>query len=404
MSDQLDIFSLTLPKYTIKNNVRLIELFAGIGAQASALKRLGIPFEHWRVVEIDPYPLASYNAIHGTDFKPTDICELHGADLGIRERERHTYLMTYSFPCQALSLAGKREGMEKGSGTTSSLLWEVERILNECEELPQILLMENVTQVHSKKNLRAFQEFQSRLSKLGYTNYCQDLNAKDYGVPQNRNRCFMVSILGDYFYEFPKPFPLEKRLKDVLEDKVDDKYYVSQKAVEYITRQERIEKKYTEINGDIAIPVTAKGQNNWTGSFVQDQPSVQRLGGLFDKVDERRQAGSIYDPVGISPTVDTAQGGYREPMVLDEQNGYIRNDGTVGTLTTDGHSPKHNNRVVNADLRIRKLTPKECWRLMAFTDEEFEKARAVSSDSRLYMQAGNSIVVDVIKHIIGTML
>lgn len=251
----------------------------------------------------------------------------------------------------------------------------------------------------------------------------------------------MVSILGDYYYEFPKPFPLERRLKDVLEDKVDDKYYVSQKAINYITKQERIEKKYTEINGDIAVPVTAKGQNNWTGSFIQE-PSVQRLGGLFDKGDERRQAGSIYDPVGISPTVDTAQGGYREPLVvastqahaslmqgisptlchrmgtggqnvpmllnepmaLDEQNGYIRKDGTVGTLTTDGHSPKHNNRVVNADLRIRKLTPKECWRLMAFTDEEFEKARAVSSDSRLYMQAGNSIVVDVIKHIIGTML
>lgn len=140
--------------------------------------------------------------------------------------------MTYSFPCQDLSLAGKQKGMTKGSHTRSGLLWEVERILDECNgELPQILLMENVPQVIGKKNIKDFQLWRSKLEKLGYSNYVELLNAKNYGIPQNRNRCFMVSILGKYHYSFPKKIKLEKRLKDLLEDKVDEKYYLSDKAV-----------------------------------------------------------------------------------------------------------------------------------------------------------------------------
>lgn len=137
--------------------------------------------------------------------------------------------------CQDLSVAGKGAGMEKGSGTRSGLLWEVERLLNECEVLPQVLLMENVPQVHGKKNMADFEKWIDFLKSKGYSNYWQDLNAKNYGIPQNRNRCFMVSLLGDYTYEFPKPIPLTKTMKDFLEDEVDEKYYInSEKALKLI--------------------------------------------------------------------------------------------------------------------------------------------------------------------------
>ena len=219
------------------NKIRLIELFAGVGSQACALKRLGVDFEHYRVIEFDKYPMASYNAIHGTDFKPTSITDIKGEDLGIVDTKYFTYLLTYSFPCQDLSVAGKQRGMTKGSGTRSGLLWEVERLLNETEELPQVLLMENVPQVHGKKNLDDFNKWIDFLESKGYKNFWKDLNAKDYGVAQNRNRTFMISFLDDVNYNFPEPIPLTKRMKDYLEDVVDERYYINnQKAEELINK------------------------------------------------------------------------------------------------------------------------------------------------------------------------
>ena len=233
MNDQMDLFSFNTPKFVIDKPIRLIEMFAGIGAQAKALENLGVDFEHWFVCEIYKFALASYNAIHGTNFETKDITKVHAAELKIAERERYCYILTYSFPCQDLSLAGKQKGMSKGSSTRSGLLWEVERILDECEELPQVLLMENVPQVIGTKNIKDFQLWRSKLEKLGYSNYVQLLNAKNYGIPQNRNRCFMVSILGKYHYSFPHKKKLKLKLKDLLEDKVDDKYYLSDEMVNF---------------------------------------------------------------------------------------------------------------------------------------------------------------------------
>lgn len=227
MYEQINIFDVTMEKFKIDKPIRLIELFAGIGSQAMALRDMGADFEHYRVVEFDKYAIASYNAIHDTDFKKTDIRDINGTDLGIVDADRYCYIMTYSFPCQDLSLAGKRRGMTKGSGTRSGLLWEVERILRECTQLPQVLLMENVPQVHSKENMPDFQKWIDFLSDKGYSNYWQDLNAKNYGVAQNRDRCFMVSLLGEWNYKFPQAIPLQKRLEDYLQDEVDEKYYVT---------------------------------------------------------------------------------------------------------------------------------------------------------------------------------
>ena len=217
-------------RFRITKPIRLIELFAGIGSQAKALTNLGVEYEHWRVCEFDKYAVTSYNAVHGTNFKLSDIREIKGEDLGIVDTDKYCYILTYSFPCQDLSNAGKGAGMAKGSSTRSGLLWEVERLLNETKELPTVLVMENVPQVVSEKNMKDFAQWIAFLDDLGYKSKREILNAKDYGIPQNRERCFMVSILGDYYYEFPAKKPLNLKPIDFIDIAVDCKYYVSEKT------------------------------------------------------------------------------------------------------------------------------------------------------------------------------
>ena len=243
--DQISIFEyIGDPRarvYKTNKKIRLIEMFGGIGSQAMALRDLGADFETWKLIEYDKYPVASYNAIHGTNYEPMDIRNVHGRDLEIVDKDSFTYLLTYSFPCQDLSISGLMRGMRKGDSTRSGLLWEVERILTELQaeylDKPDILLMENVPNVHGAGNMKDFREWIDFLNSLGYSSYWQDLNAKDYGVAQSRNRCFMVSILGQWTYKFPKPLKLQKTMKDYLEPKVDEKYYITnEKAKELIDK------------------------------------------------------------------------------------------------------------------------------------------------------------------------
>ena len=234
------------PQIQIDKPIRLIELFGGIGSQAMALRNIGADFEHYRLVEFDKYAVMSYNEIHSTNFETTDICDVHGADLGIVEKDKYCYILTYSFPCTDLSVAGLMKGMSKsdweaGHSTHSGLLWEVERILGELQkqDLPQVLLMENVPQVHAEANKADFDNWLTFLRKRGYQNFYQDLNARDYGIPQNRERCFCVSILSDDFidFEFPEPIELEKVMKDYLEESVDEKYYINNEKTEKLIQQ-----------------------------------------------------------------------------------------------------------------------------------------------------------------------
>ena len=238
LDGQMSLFD--YPKLRIAKPVRLIELFSGIGSQAKALQRLGVEWESWGAYDIDPYAVRAYNAIFGTDYVPTDITKMTADDLKIVDRDKYTYLLTYSFPCQDLSIAGQGKGMKKGSGTRSGLLWEVERLLRECgDNLPHILLMENVKQVINHKNKRDFDLWRESLREMGYDSQYQVMNAKDYGVAQNRERCFMVSWLGEYSYDFPRPIPLKKRLKDYLETEVDDKCYLTDEQIAtFVARSE----------------------------------------------------------------------------------------------------------------------------------------------------------------------
>ena len=170
MYESINMFEAMNPRYKIKKPIRLIELFAGIGSQAKALKNIDANFETYKVVEYDSNAIKSYNAIHNTDFVVQDITKINSSDLCIVDTNKYEYIMTYSFPCQDLSLAGNQKGMGKGNSTRSGLLWEVERLLKGCVELPQILLMENVPQVVGKANFKDFREWEIFLEDLGYSN------------------------------------------------------------------------------------------------------------------------------------------------------------------------------------------------------------------------------------------
>ena len=290
---QMSLWDYIYPKKVITKPIRLIELFAGVGAQFKAIKQLTDNVESWKICEWAYNSYCSYNAIHIKDFKDysmglskeelinkvrgtstnyndplTDkqlqaksiewlrnaynnivathnlinIMEVHGKDLEIVDTDKYEYILCYSFPCQDLSLAGKRQGMstsQKDGGTRSGLLWEVERILDELNKennhLPQVLVMENVPEVIGTNNLADFQKWEHKLETLGYKNYVEILNAKHYGIPQNRRRCFMVSILGDYAYTFPIKIKREYRLKDLLEKVCDKKYYLTDEHIQRIS-------------------------------------------------------------------------------------------------------------------------------------------------------------------------
>lgn len=199
------------------DKIKVLELFGGIGACSKALERLGIDYEIADYVEIDKYAVASFNAIHGTNFEPQDICEW--------DKDIDVDLVMHGSPCQDFSLAGLQAGGDEGSGTRSSLMYETVRIVEKLK--PKYVIWENVKNVISKKHIHNFNNYIDRLNELGYTSYYQVLNAKDYGIPQNRERVFVVSIKQELnkHFRFPNPITLEKNVKDILETNVDEYYY-----------------------------------------------------------------------------------------------------------------------------------------------------------------------------------
>ncbi|WP_373780991.1 DNA cytosine methyltransferase [Jeotgalibaca porci] len=409
--------------------LRVLENFAGIGTQRMALENLGIDHEVVGITEIDKFAIKSYEAIHGKVNNLGDISLIDPNDVPDHD------LFTYSFPCQDISVAGKGKGFEKGSGTRSGLLWECEKVIR--AKKPKYLLMENVKNLVSKKFKPGFEEWLTALEDMGYTNYWQVLNAKDYGVPQNRERVFCVSILGGHEpYKFPEKETLELRLKDILEHEVDEKFYLdNDKAKQLIAT---VSNKYdiketTPTDGGLKLPRPKEVANTIlarydagisnqqsTGTMVIE-PKAERIGGIFDKDGKRHQAGAVWDKEQLAPTLDTMKGGWRQPSVLIKNNtkqGYIEatdGDGVDLSFPTSntrrGRVQKEKSQTLDTSdskgviekMRIRKLTPKECWRLMGISDEDFEKAQEVNSNTQLYKQAGNAIVVDVLEAIFANL-
>lgn len=218
------------------NKLRVFTAFSGYDSQCLALDRLkrDFPTFDYELVgwaEIDKYAIQAHNSLYPqwADRNYGDISKIDWAQVPDFD------LFTYSSPCQDFSNAGKQAGGTEGSGTRSSLLWECRRAI--VAKRPKYLLLENVAALVSKKFLPLFNKWQTELEGYGYRNFAQVLNAKDYGVPQNRQRVFLVSILDpDATYHFPEKMPLDKRLKDVLEQNVDEKYYLSDKMLDYFKR------------------------------------------------------------------------------------------------------------------------------------------------------------------------
>lgn len=246
----------------MKNKIRVFEAFAGYGSQSMALRRLGIDFEVIGISEIDKYAIQAYMAVHGDTPNYGDISKIDWSSVPDFD------FLTYSFPCTDISTAGQQKGLAEGSGTRSSLLWECRKAIE--AKRPKYLLMENVKNLVSKKFTPYLKEWIRFLEGQGYSNYTKVLNAKDFGVPQNRERVFMVSILGEVSFHFPKPFTLEKRLKDVLEKDVDKSFYLSEKVVN--TFIQRNEKNKERGNGFKFNPTMGEGIATSILTHPNDRP------------------------------------------------------------------------------------------------------------------------------------
>lgn len=412
--------------------LKVFEAFSGVGAQRMALERAGIAHEVVGISEIDQFAVKSYEAIHGATPNFGDISKIKTADLPDFD------LFTYSFPCTQISVQGTMAGLAKGSGTSSSLLWECQRIIQ--DKKPKHLLMENVKNLVGKKFMPDFQEWIDYLSTLGYTSYWQVMNAKDYGIPQNRERVFMVSTLDeDFVFDFPEKQALTTQLRDVLEDEVAEKYHLKKELQDKFVPSKKLKilddtfgyeakvREYADYaptlrSGRQGLKVnqpheTVKGcamRGRYTENGTEQRIEIRKddvvnalttvqkdsliIQGRLEQKGWKDEMKRVYDPEGLSPTLTTMQGGYRQPKILQRPRGFNKGGEHDVSPTISAHSWQQNNVLQCSDATIRKLTPRECWRLMAFSDEAFNKAvEAGVSDTQLYRQAGNSIVVTVME-------
>lgn len=371
--------------------LKVLELFAGIGACSKALERLGIDHEIVDAVEIDKYAIASFNAVHGTNFESQDITTW--------DKDIECDLILHGSPCQDFSVAGKQAGGDEGSGTRSSLLYESLRIIDKLK--PKYVIWENVKNLLGKKHIHNWDAYAKRMEEMGYKNYCKVLNAKDYGVPQNRERVFTVSIR-EREYEWPTPIPLERRLKDVLDKEVDEKYYISDRQLNGMATTNYASYKLSKLlKDDESTADTLKAR-------FEGCPQLVSTGGTEMQRKVCNQA--LRD--GLVKPNDVVEFTFSSARLKELENGKIKTQNSkdnkiMSTLKTH---PQSLGVVVNDEepfatpYRIRKLTEKECWRLMGFGDDDFERASKVCSSTQLYKQAGNSIVVNVLEAILTNLL
>ena len=372
--------------------ISVIEMFAGIGAFRKALERQAVEHEVIGISEIDKYAIQSYNAIFGQTKNYGDISKVLKFD--------HADMWTYGFPCQDISVAGKQAGIKRD--TRSGLLYQVQRLLEtayQYNELPKYLIMENVKNLVGKKFRKDFDSWLDYLDEIGYNNYWQVLNAKDYGMPHNRERVFCISIRKDIDkgeFKFPEKQELKLRLKDMLEEEVDEKYYLNDVQIDKIKSSNFAQEAKRIQEKEYYDTLLAR---DWK------DPKCVQVGTLDIKGQDIIKR--VYSSDGLSPTLTTMEGGNRQPKIIasrgrynedgtTEQHVELQESGLTNTITT----VQKDNYLLN-DFRIRKLTPRETWRLMGFGDIDFDKAQASGvSNTQLYKQAGNSIVVNVLEEII----
>ena len=362
-----------------KATVRLGTLFSGIGAVEHALKRLKLKTEIVFAGDIDPFVKEAYYSNYNIDDSRwhDDITKFNA-----KKYKNKVDLLVGGSPCQSFSMAGRRGGLEDTRGT---LFYDFVRVVNECK--PKVFIFENVRGVLNHDHGNTWRVMRNVFNEIGYYFSYKILNSTDFGIPQSRNRVFVVGFRDpeEEFY-FPKAIELNKTMQDFLEDYTDSSYYMSEKGVKFVTKISNQQKHYTQINGDIALCQKANQQTNWHGDFVFEEAEKNLK---YDEFifDVKR----VDDKYYLSETVRK----------------YVLSSGTKGYKAAPGVDPKiarallqsmhkmHRSGVDNYVThkgRLRRLTPRECLRLMGFRDS----FKIAVSDTQTYRQAGNSIVVDVL--------
>ncbi|WP_200162812.1 DNA (cytosine-5-)-methyltransferase [Francisella philomiragia] len=356
--------------------IRLATVFSGIGAIEHAFQRLNLDTDIIFAGDIDKFVKQSYMA----NYKVLEE-DWHDdiTTFDARKYHKQVDILVGGSPCQAFSMVGKRKGLDDTRGT---LFYDFARVVKEVQ--PKVFIFENVKGLINHDNGNTFDVVKSTFNELGYKYYYKVLNSKDYGIPQHRERIFIVGFKDSKVdFEFPEPIGLELRMQDLLEDYIDSKYYLKEKGVKFVTSSKNRLKRYTQINGDIALCQKANQQFNWHGDFIFEE--------VFNHYDE-----FIFD-------VNEVEEKY---YLSDKVEKYVLSSGTKNFKTrteTDleiarpllqtmhkMHRAGVDNYVTHTG-RIRKLTPRECLRLMGFRDD----FKQVVSDTQMYRQTGNSIVVDV---------
>lgn len=359
--------------------VKIGTLFSGIGAIEQAFKRLNLNHQLVFANDIDLHVKKSYLANYDLSKEDwhDDITQFNA-----QKYYKKLDLLVGGSPCQAFSMVGKRLGLEDTRGT---LFYDFARIVSETQ--PKVFIYENVKGLTNHDNGRTWEVVQSVLRDLGYKINFKILNSKDFGIPQHRERIFVVGFRDTSMnFDFPSKIPLEHKMQDFLEDYTDSKYYLKEKGIKFVTSSKNKQKRYTQINGEIALCQKANQQFNWHGDFV------------FESIVEPQFDEFIFDVNNVEEKY------YLSNKVRD----YVLAEGTKNFKTrTDTdlniarpllqsmhkmHRAGVDNYVTHNKGRIRKLTPRECLRLMGFRDD----FKIEVSDTQMYRQAGNSIVVDVL--------
>lgn len=385
--------------------MNVLSLFSGIGAFEKALKNIKIDFNIINYCEIDKYASKAYSLIYDIDESKNlkDVTKVNTITLS-----KDIDMITYGFPCTDISIAGNQKGFkdENNELTRSGLFFEALRIIEDIK--PKFAICENVKNLTGNRFKKEFEIILSSLESAGYSNYWKVLNAKDFGTPQSRERIFIISIRNDIDkgYEFPNGFPLKLRLKDILEESVDEKYYLPDRMIDCI----KVNAKDCGFSEDI------KPENIKTLTTIKTEPVVKQIGNCMPtKTRSNPNQGRVYDQNYLSPALTTMQGGSRQPMIIEDvnkvtaaamrgrydengkvkQNIEISNREYANTITT-----VQKDSLISTQKRIRKLTPKECFRLMGFYDHDVDLlSQNKISNSQLYKMAGNSICVSVLENI-----
>lgn len=369
-----------------ESTIKLATMFSGIGAIEFALKRLKLDSSIIFASDNDKFVKQSYfenyNILEENWYN--DVMDING-----KKYLNRIDLLVGGSPCQSFSMIGKRKGLDDTRGT---LFYEFARVVKESQ--PKVFIYENVKGLINHDKGNTFETIKATFDELGYKYYYKVLNAKDYGMAQHRERIFVVGFKDKSIkFDFPQPIPLETRMQDFLEDYIDSKYYLKEKGVKFVTSSKNRKKRYTQINGEIAICQKANQQFNWHGDFIYEDKQIPEASEFIFDVNE------VEEKYYLSEKIKTyvLAGGTKNFKTSTKTDLEVARP-LLQTMHKM-HRAGVDNYVTHNKGRIRKLTPKECLRLMGFGDG----FKQIVSDTQMYRQAGNSIVVDVLIAILKEM-